>query len=736
MSYHKESFIITGLSCASCASSAQSILSSQQGIKEVNVNFASATATLTFDTNLIDIPAMQKVLSSVGYGLVVEEDKNAQETLEVERADHAKRLKNSLVSGVLFTLPLVIIAMFFMDMPYGNYVMWFLSTPVIIISGREFFVNAWKKARLLQANMDTLVATSTAAAYLFSVFNTLMPQFWESRGLHSHVYFETAAVVIVFILLGRLLELRAKKSTSNALKKLMGLQPKSVVKIDVYGNQEEILLEQIAVGDTLLIKPGEKIPVDGRVSSGSSYVDESMVSGESLPVLKEEGALVIGGTLNQQGTLFFIAEKVGKDTLLAQIVKSVRDAQDSKASVQKTVDRIAGIFVPVVMGLALLSFAVWTIWGGDFGATYGIMAFVTVLVIACPCALGLATPTAIMVGMGKGAESGILIRDALALEHAARIDAVLLDKTGTVTSGRPEVIDIYWQQEKEENEAVLYSLELYSEHPLGAAIVKHLDQHCEALPVSEFKSIPGKGVYGTVNDIHYMAASFQQLQQAGVNISVEMMERAGNWQDESYTVIGLSDGTSALGVVAISDRIKDTSREAITNLVRSGIEVFMLTGDNERTAKHVASQLGIERVHAQMLPADKANFVKKLQSDGKKVAMVGDGVNDGEALAIADLSIAMGHGTDIAMDVAKITIISSDLRLIAKAVLLSRKTSSVIKQNLFWAFIYNVIGIPLAAGVMIPLNGFTLNPMLAGAAMALSSVSVISNSLRLRLLKL
>jgi Cu2+-exporting ATPase len=515
----------------------------------------------------------------------------------------------------------------------------------------------------------------------------------------------------------------------------MGLQPKTVTVVHKGGHQMEMPISSVKVGDTILVKPGEKIAVDGTVSTGNSFVDESMISGEPIPVEKTKGEKVFAGTINQKGSFQFVADKVGGDTVLAQIIKMVQEAQGSKAPVQKLVDKIAGIFVPIVILIAILSFIAWLILGGENGLTQGLLALVTVLVIACPCALGLATPTAIMAGVGKGAENGILIKDAESLELAKKVNAIILDKTGTITEGKPVVTDILWLNNDESRLPVLVSIEKQSEHPLAEAVVKHF-QNTTLLPVHHFESITGFGANARVNEQEYYIGNASLLQINGISIPPSLKEVADTWLTQAKTVIYFADSKQALAVIAIADKIKQTSIEAIRQLQAAGIAVYMLTGDNKSTAKAIAEQVGIQYYKAEVLPAHKADFVKELQQQGKVVAMVGDGINDSNALAQADVSIAMGKGSDIAMDVAKMTIISSDLSKIPQAIKLSKHTVTTIKQNLFWAFIYNVIGIPIAAGILYPFNGFLLNPMIAGSAMALSSISVVTNSLRLKSLKL
>lgn len=511
----------------------------------------------------------------------------------------------------------------------------------------------------------------------------------------------------------------------------MGLQPKTVIVIQEDGTEKQTTIENVNVGDVILVKPGEKIAVDGMVISGSSYVDESMLSGEPVPVLKEKDEKVFAGTINQKGGFQFKAVKVGKETMLAQIIKMVQDAQGSKAPVQKLVDKIAGIFVPAVMSIAILTFILWFFLGGENGIVHGLLAAVTVLVIACPCALGLATPTAIMVGVGKGAEQGILIKDAESLELAKKVNAIVLDKTGTITEGKPQVTDIKWLNNDDTAKDILLSIEKQSEHPLAEAVVKHL-KGIEVTPMLNFESVTGKGAKANYANETYFVGNKKLLIENKIAIVNELQLQADEWEKQSKTVIWFADSKRVLSVLAISDTIKETSVQAIKELQNMGIELYMLTGDNEATAKAIAEQTGIKHYKAEVLPQYKADFVKELQQQGKTVAMVGDGINDSTALATADISIAMGKGSDIAMDVAKMTIISSDLTKIPQAIKLSKQTVATIQQNLFWAFIYNLIGIPIAAGILYPVNGFLLNPMIAGAAMAMSSVSVVTNSLRLK----
>ncbi len=728
-------FPVTGMTCASCAISTESMIKAQTGVVDVSVNYANQSVKVEYVPTVITPQGLKSSVQSIGYDIIIEESANTKDVLEEVHHQRLLALKQKTIWAIALSVPLVIIGMFFMELPYANYIMWALATPIVVVLGRQFFINTWKQTKHRSANMDTLVALSTGIAYLFSVFNTLNPEFWLSRGLHAHVYFEAAGVVIAFILLGKLLEERAKASTSSAIKKLIGLQPKSVTVVHDDGHIMEMLIEQVKAGETILVKPGERIPVDGTIINGESYVDESMISGEPVPVAKGNGLKVFAGTINQKGSFQFKAEKVGSETLLAHIIKMVQDAQGSKAPVQKLVDKVAGIFVPIVIGIAILSFISWIVLGGDNGVTQGLLALVTVLVIACPCALGLATPTAIMVGVGKGAEHGILIKDAESLELAHKINALVLDKTGTITEGKPAVTDVLWVEETPENRNILYSIERSSEHPLAEAVTKHLEGQAAMVNISNIQSITGKGISAVYTSTAYHVGTLNLLHQHGIALPNEVKAWSDEKRAQANSVVFFASSYKVLAAVAIADKIKVSSVEAVNRLQAYGIDVYMLTGDNQQTAAAVASQVGITQFKAEVLPQHKADFVKQLQAEGKVVGMVGDGINDSQALAQADVSIAMAKGSDIALDVAKMTLMTSDLARIPSALQLSKQTVRTIRQNLFWAFIYNIIGIPIAAGLLYPINGFLLDPMIAGAAMALSSVSVVSNSLLLKLSK-
>ena len=723
------------MSCAVCAGNVESTVQALSGVEKASVNFAAGTLTVTYNPSVITLEVMQAAVQAAGYDLIVEaEDPVAMQ--EEKARMHYKILRRNTIGAWTLSIPLALLGMVFMHVPFGNWIMMVLALAIMIFFGRLFYVNGVRHALKGKANMDTLVALSTSIAFLFSLFNTLCPGFWLGKGLEPHVYYEASGVIIAFVLLGKLMEERAKNSTSSAIKGLMGLQPKTA-RLVTDGREEEVPISNLQVGNVVSVRPGEKIPVDGTLLQGSSSVDESMLSGEPIPVEKNAGDRVLAGTINQKGAFTMEATSVGGTTVLAQIVQMVQSAQGSKAPVQRIVDKISGIFVPVVVLLSFLTFVCWLVIGGESYFSYALLSAVSVLVIACPCALGLATPTALMVGMGKGAEQHILIKDAFALENLCKVDTVVLDKTGTLTEGVPVVTDSYWISDDNIRYLdVLYTAEQKSEHPLASAILCWLEESgakvCEA---ENFESLTGRGVRIQVEGVTYWVGSQGLLDIFQAGIPEKVRKQIGQWQEDGQSVVFYGQETRLLAVLAISDRIKPTSAEAVKELKKQGIEVHLLTGDGVRTAERVAATLDIGYYKAEVMPNDKEEYIISLQQQGKKVAMVGDGINDSQALARADVSIAMGKGTDIAMDVAMVTLITSDLLLLPGAIRLSKQTVRLIYQNLFWAFIYNVIGIPLAAGVLFPINGLLLNPMLASAAMAFSSVSVVLNSLRLKFMK-
>ncbi|WP_456087667.1 heavy metal translocating P-type ATPase [Parabacteroides sp.] len=723
------------MSCAVCAANVESTVQALPGVEKASVNFAANTLTVTYKPSVITLEAMQTAVQAAGYDLIVEAEDPVAMQEEMARK-HYKILKRNTIGAWVLSIPLALLGMVFMHMPFGNWIMMVLALAIMVFFGRSFYVNGVRHALKGKANMDTLVALSTSIAFLFSLFNTLCPGFWLEKGLEPHVYYEASGVIIAFVLLGKLMEERAKNSTSSAIKGLMGLQPKTA-RLVTDGREEEVPISALQVGNIVSVRPGEKIPVDGTLLQGSSSVDESMLSGEPIPVEKNAGDRVLAGTINQKGAFTMEATGVGETTVLAQIVQMVQSAQGSKAPVQRIVDKISGIFVPAVVLLSLLTFVCWLVIGGGNHFSYALLSAVSVLVIACPCALGLATPTALMVGMGKGAERHILIKDAFALENLCKVDTVVLDKTGTLTEGVPVVTDSYWISDGNTRYSdILYTAEQKSEHPLASAIIRWLeDSGAKVCETENFESLTGRGVRIQVEGDTYWVGSQGLLEIFRADVPEKARKQIEQWQEEGQSVVFYGQDARLLAVLAISDRIKPTSAEAVKELKKQGIEVHLLTGDGIRTAERVAATLGIDHYKAEVMPNDKEEYIVSLQQQGKKVAMVGDGINDSQALARADVSIAMGKGTDIAMDVAMVTLITSDLLLLPDAIRLSKQTVRLIYQNLFWAFIYNVIGIPLAAGVLFPINGLLLNPMLASAAMAFSSVSVVLNSLRLKFMK-
>lgn len=732
----KKLYPVTGMHCAACANNVEKIVKKQEGVESASVNLATATLTVTYNPAIVLPEQLKEAVRKIGFDLIIDEDNSVQEQ---EQAEHSyyEQLKRKTIVAWIFALPVAVMGMFLMNLPGINWWMLVLSLPVIFYSGRSFYINAWKQARRGTSNMDTLVALSTSIAFLFSLFNTLYPEFWYHRGLHPHVYYEAATVIIAFVLVGKLMEEKAKGKTSVAIRKLMGLQPKTA-RILKDGKEEEILIADLQIGDEVSVRPGERIPVDGVIAEGDTFIDESMISGEPIPVEKRPGDKVLAGTINQNGAFMLTAEKVGKNTVLAQIIRMVQEAQGSKAPVQRIVDKVTAVFVPAVLLIAVLTFVIWIAVGGTDDFSYAMLSAVSVLVIACPCALGLATPTALMVGIGKGAEAHILIKDAVALEQMRKVDTVVLDKTGTVTEGRPVVSgwlhDAGWQNE---HKGILYAAEMKSEHPLALAIIEALKkEEVEPALIDSFESRTGRGIVVTREGRTYWAGSRRLLKDFGAEVSDLLKGMVEEYEKGGRSLVYFGEGSTLLSVIAISDKIKDTSKQAIKQLKESGKYIVLLTGDSHLTAQNVAGEIDADRFIAEALPGDKENVIKGLQNEGRIVAMVGDGINDSQALARADVSIAMGKGTDIAMDVAMVTLMTSDLLLLPKAFNLSHKTVRLIHQNLFWAFIYNLIGIPVAAGILFPMYGILLNPMIASAAMACSSVSVVLNSLSLNWRKL
>jgi Cu+-exporting ATPase len=742
---------VQGMTCASCVNKVEKALRSLNGVVQASVNFATERASVEYIPQVVTIRDFKRVVQEAGYQVL--EVKVGDSTLREEdivekerlaREAELSRLKWKFITGVILLAPILVL-MYGASLLEGwvglskrmnFFIQFLLATPVQFWAGWQFYVGFWKAAKHKTSDMNTLIAVGTSAAYLYSLIVTFGSHLIMVRGLMVDVYFDTSAAIIVLILVGRFLEARAKGRTSEAIKKLIGLQPKTARVIRI-GNEIDIPVEEVTLGDIVFVRPGEKIPVDGIVREGYSSVDESMVTGESLPVDKKTGDTVIGATINKTGAFKFEATKVGKDTVLAQIIRLVQEAQGSKPPIARMVDVIASYFVPVVIAIAIVTFLVWYFFGPHPALTYAFLNFVAVLIIACPCALGLATPTSIMVGTGKGAENGILIRGAEALETAHQLSTIVLDKTGTLTRGEPSVTDII-ESEKFSRKEILTlaaSAEKGSEHPLGEAIVKKAkEENLPLLDPRDFQAIEGHGIEATIDSRRVLLGNLRLMEERKINLN-GFSARAEQLSSEGKTSMFLAVDGIAMGMIAVADTLKENSKGAVEALHRMGLEVVMLTGDNQRTARAIAQQIGIDRVMAEVLPGLKAEEVKRLQAEGKKVGMVGDGINDAPALAQADVGIALGTGTDVAMESSDITLIGGDLKGVVTAIALSKATIRNIKQNLFWAFAYNTILIPVAAGVLFPFFGILLNPILAAGAMAFSSVTVVTNALRLRRFK-
>ncbi len=751
LGYHVQTETMTipiqGMSCASCVDKIQRSLLRREGVVWATVNLALESATVEYIPQVVDLQDLAQAIQAVGYephlpdpSALGGEDRLTREEQEHARSFH--RLKNKMLLSGLLTLSIFVVGYPHMlglsqvlplSVQTGFWIQLLLATPVQFWAGWQFYKGAWATARHVTSDMNTLIAVGTSAAYLYSFLATFAPGLFAAQGLEPAVYYDTSAAIITLILLGRMLEARAKGQTSQAIKRLMKLQARTA-RVVRDGQEKDIPLMDVSVGDRVIVRPGEKIPVDGRVVEGSSTVDESMVTGESLPVEKHPGDEVIGATLNRTGSFKFQASRVGKETVLARIIRLVEEAQGSKPPIARLADVIAAYFVPTVIVIALMTFGMWWWLGPEPSLTYALLNFVAVLIIACPCALGLATPASIMVGIGKGAEYGILIRSGEALERAHRLTAIILDKTGTLTRGKPEVTDIRTLNGGPENGLLRYaaSAERGSEHPLGEAIVTAAKaRQLELSEPQTFEAIPGKGIRAQIDGQTVLLGHSGFLEESGVSTG-PLSSIAERFADDGKTPMFVAIDQKPAGIIAVADTLKEHSQEAVDMLHRLGLKVIMLTGDNPRTALAIGNRLGIDEVRAQVLPEDKAKAVQDLQQQGHVVAMVGDGINDAPALAQADIGIAIGTGTDVAMESSDITLIRGDLRGVVTAISLSRATLRNIRQNLFWAFIYNIVLIPLAAGVFYPLFRILLNPIWAAAAMGLSSVSVVGNALRLR----
>ncbi|MGO9122948.1 MAG: heavy metal translocating P-type ATPase [Desulfomonilaceae bacterium] len=731
---------VGGMNCAACVRRVESTLEKIGGIKSASVNLATSKATLVHDAPLPSFAEFRKALKDAGYQFLGVVDDVSQDPLELARHKELTDLKIKLVFGFIITAIVHMGTMphlfpIIRDIPH-NVILFgllFLTTPVVFWVGSRFFVGAFKAARQKTTDMNTLVAVGALAAYLYSVAVTFFPSFFYAAGVTPHVYFDSAAMIITLILLGRFLEARAKGRTSAAIKRLIELKPKNA-RVIRGGVESDIPIDQVQPGDLIIVRPGERIPTDGVVVSGTSSVDESMLTGESMPISKEPGHKVFGATINKSGSFQFRAEKVGAETALAQIIRLVEEAQGSKAPIQRIADKVASIFVPTVFAIATATFIVWYFFVPEPVFSRALLNFVSVLIIACPCAMGLATPTAVMVGTGLGAEKGILIKGGETLEKAYKLTSVVFDKTGTLTRGEPKVTDVVpaYGINSERLLQLAVSIEAVSEHPLAQAIMeKGRQSGIQPFSVDKFEAISGLGAKGYLNGSEVILGNRRFLEDHGMSCD-GLAAEASRLSDQGKTSVFVGEQGKLVGMIALSDTPRQTAQGAIQALKRMGLQVIMITGDNERIARGIADQLDIDVVLAEVLPGDKADEIKRLQQTGRVVAMVGDGINDAPALTAADIGIALGAGTDVAIEAGDITLISNDLRLVPSAIKLSFRTMKVIKQNLFWAFFYNTLGIPVAAGVLYPFFGILLNPVFAAAAMALSSVSVVSNSLRLR----
>ncbi len=739
---------IEGMTCASCASFIEKSLTRTPGVQRAMVNFATEKATIDYLPTQATPTTLKEAVVNAGFGVSERApDTSAadrQAEIDQQKALAYQQLKRrfwvaTALAVVIMPLSMLMLwpaLMQHINMHTLNYGLLLLTLPVLLYSGREFYVSAWNSFKHRAANMDTLIAVGTGAAFLYSLAATVAPGWFMRRGIMPEVYYDTTATIIALILLGKMLELRAKTQTSAAIKALMGLQAKTARVVRPGGQEVDVPIEQVQLNDIIVVRPGEKVATDGIIEEGHSAVDEAMLTGESLPVEKKAGDSVFGATLNKTGSFRFRVTKVGADTMLSQIVKLVEDAQGSRAPIQRLADKVSAIFVPTVVVIAILTFVLWfDLAPVEARLPQALVNFVAVLIIACPCALGLATPTAIMVSTGKGAEHGVLIRNADALEKAYQVNTVLLDKTGTITRGEPAVTDFLPAEGQDAGQLlqVVAAVERQSEHPLAEAVVRYADaQQTAAVPASGFQAVEGKGARATVNNQAVFIGNFRLLEEAGIALPPAVRQQADTLLAQAKTVLYVAMAGKATGVIGVADTVRETSAAAIKQLQGMGIEVVMMTGDNPQTAAQVAGQVGIKRYFAEVLPQDKASKVKELQAEGRIVAMVGDGINDAPALAQADIGLAMGGGTDVAMEAAGITLMRSDLNGVVTAIDLSRQTIRTIKQNLFFAFIYNTLGIPIAAGLLYPFFGWLLSPMLAAGAMALSSVSVLTNSLRLR----
>ena len=730
----RKTFPVLNMNTARCGHKVEKAISELLGVIEVKANVENNTVLIKYDITRITVGQIRAGVLSVGYDIIIDQEDQI-ELQEKEQITRYQKLRAEVIGSWVFAVPLLLLSVsrFFDSFTYAGYLRMLMALIVLLFFGRGFYSSAWSKMRRKIYGVDLLVATSVSVAFLFSVFNTFWPQYWILNGITPTTYYGSIVVIIAFVLTGKFLEIRTKGSTTLAIRNLMGLRPKTATVI-YEGEHQQTPLKKLQVNDVILIEPGEKIPIDGEVIDGASYVDEGMLSGEPLPVEKAIGSKVTAGTVNQRGRLTVRAEKVGEDTFLAQIIRMVQEAQSSKAPVKRIVDRVTSVYLPIVLIISLLSLVGWLIFGGEARVAYALYTTISVLIIACPCALALASPIALLVGVNKGMHQHILIKDMFALEQMHKINTVVFDKTGTITEGRPAIVGWLWAVPQElKYKQILLAAESRSDNPLALTLLEELSMKQKIKPVDleVVTNIVGKGLIVEYEKEKYWVGGKRLKQEFKAEVKGALVEMLGSYEEKGYNIIYFGKEDQLLSIISVTDQLKPSSLSAIRELSRMGLQVTMLTGDSERSAKAVARKLAIDSIKAEVLPDEKEAYIRELQAQGRRVAMVGDGINDSQALACSDVSIAMGRGTDIAMNVAMITLMTSDLSLLPRAIRLSRRTVRLIRKNIFWAFVFNILALPVAAGLFVPITGALLSPVLMGSVMALSSVSVVLNSLSL-----
>ncbi len=730
----RKTFPVLNMNTARCGHKVEKAISELLGVIEVKANVENNTVMIKYDITRITVGQIRAGVLSVGYDIIIDQEDQI-ELQEKEQITRYQKLRAEVIGSWVFAVPLLLLSVsrFFDSFTYAGYLRMLMALTVLLFFGRGFYSSAWSKIRRKIYGVDLLVAISVSVAFLFSVFNTFWPQYWIINGIVPTTYYGSIVVIIAFVLTGKFLEIRTKGSTTLAIRNLMGLRPKTAIVIS-QGEHQQTPLKKLQVNDVILIEPGEKIPIDGEVIDGASYVDEGMLSGEPLPVEKAIGSKVTAGTVNQRGRLTVRAEKVGEDTFLAQIIRMVQEAQSSKAPVKRIVDRVTSVYLPIVLVISLLSLMGWLIFGGESRVAYALYTAISVLIIACPCALALASPIALLVGVNKGMHQHILIKDMFALEQMHKINTVVFDKTGTITEGRPAIVGWLWAVPQElKYKQILLAAESRSDNPLALTLLEELSMKQKVKPVDleAVTNIAGKGLIVEYEKEKYWVGGKRLKQEFKAEVKGALVEMLGSYEEKGYNIIYFGKEDQLLSIISVTDQLKPSSLSAIRELSRMGLQVTMLTGDSERSAKAVARKLAIDSIKAEVLPDEKETYIRELQAQGRRVAMVGDGINDSQALACSDVSIAMGRGTDIAMNVAMITLMTSDLSLLPRAIRLSRRTVRLIRKNILWAFVFNILALPVAAGLLVPITGALLSPVLMGSVMALSSVSVVLNSLTL-----